>query len=43
MKGQFKKGFRQQSKLGLRHVQVIKLGTDKLQLVWDVKEKPVTK
>lgn len=43
MKGQFKKGLRQNSKKGLHHVQVIKLGTDKLQLVWDVKEKLITK
>lgn len=40
MQGQFKKGFRQNSKNGLRHVQTIKLGTDKLQLSWDVNTRP---
>jgi hypothetical protein len=35
MKGQFRKGFRQASKLGLRQVQTIKVGNEKIQLVWD--------
>lgn len=39
MHGQFRKGFRQNSKAGQHDVQTIKLGSDKIQLSWDI-EKP---